>query len=209
LGDDDRLTWFTEPCGLSQAKVLRVESPFDYSTQAWLYVPRDMVSPKDAQHSAAVGEVALQVARALGGRTLVLTTTSRALRAIGVQLQAALGETAEMEVLVQGESPKRQLMQRFRQAIEPGRQGCVLVATASFWEGFDVPGDALQAVVIDKLPFPPPNDPVVEARGQRLEAQGRSSFNDYFLPEAAVSLKQGAGALDSTRKRSGCFGGLR
>ena len=195
LGDDERLSWFTEPCGLSQATVLRVESPFDYASQAWLYVPRDMVSPKDAQHSAAVGEVALQIARALGGRTLVLTTTSRALRAIGLQLQAALGETAELEVLVQGESPKRQLMQRFRQAIEPGKQGCVLVATASFWEGFDVPGDALQAVVIDKLPFPPPNDPVVEARGQRLEAQGRSSFNDYFLPEAAVSLKQGAGRL--------------
>ena len=98
-------------------------------------------------------------------------------------------------VSVGGESPKRQLMQRFRQAIEPGKQACVLVATASFWEGFDVPGDALQAVIIDKLPFPPPNDPVVEARGQRLEAQGRSSFNDYFLPEAAVSLKQGAGRL--------------
>jgi ATP-dependent DNA helicase DinG len=195
LGDDDRLSWFTEPCGLTQAQVLRVDSPFDYATQAWLYVPRDMVSPKDPQHSAAVGQVAVQVARALGGRTLVLTTTSRALRAIGAQLQAELGAPGEMEVLVQGESPKRQLMQRFRQAIEPGKQACVLVATASFWEGFDVPGDALQAVIIDKLPFPPPNDPVVEARGQRLEAQGRSSFNDYFLPEAAVSLQQGAGRL--------------
>jgi len=195
LGEDERLSWFTEPCGLTQAQVLRVDSPFDYAAQAWLYVPRDMVSPKDPQHSAAVGQVAVQVARALGGRTLVLTTTSRALRAIGAQLQAELGASGEMEVLVQGESPKRQLMQRFRQAIEPGKQACVLVATASFWEGFDVPGDALQAVIIDKLPFPPPNDPVVEARGQRLEAQGRSSFNDYFLPEAAVSLKQGAGRL--------------
>jgi ATP-dependent DNA helicase DinG len=195
LGDDERLSWFTEPCGLTQAQVLRVDSPFDYATQAWLYVPRDMVSPKDPQHSAAVGQVAVQVARALGGRTLVLTTTSRALRAIGAQLQAELGVSGEMEILVQGESPKRQLMQRFRQAIEPGKQACVLVATASFWEGFDVPGDALQAVIIDKLPFPPPNDPVVEARGQRLEAQGRSSFNDYFLPEAAVSLQQGAGRL--------------
>lgn len=195
LGDDARLSWFTEPCGLTQAQVLRVDSPFDYATQAWLYIPRDIVSSKDPQHSVAVGQVAVQVARALGGRTLVLTTTSRALRAIGAQLQAELGALGEMEVLVQGESPKRQLMQRFRQAIEPGKQACVLVATASFWEGFDVPGDALQAVIIDKLPFPPPNDPVVEARGQRLEAQGRSSFNDYFLPEAAVSLQQGAGRL--------------
>jgi ATP-dependent DNA helicase DinG len=93
LGDDERLSWFTEPCGLTQAQVLRVDSPFDYATQAWLYVPRDMVSPKDPQHSAAVGQVAVQVARALGGRTLVLTTTSRALRAIGAQLQAELGDS--------------------------------------------------------------------------------------------------------------------
>ena len=195
LGADEKLTWFTEPCGLQNAQVLKVESPFDYENQAWVYVPRLMVSPKDPGHSAEVGELSLQVARALGGRTLVLTTTTRALRAIGEQLQAAAGESGELLILVQGQHPKRELMQRFRQAIEPGGTGTVLVATASFWEGFDVPGDALQAVVIDKLPFPPPNDPLVEARSQRLEAKGRSSFNDYFLPEAAVSLKQGAGRL--------------
>ena len=195
LGADEKLTWFTEPCGLQNAQVLKVESPFDYENQAWVYVPRLMVSPKDPGHSAEVGELSLQVARALGGRTLVLTTTTRALRAIGEQLQAAAGESGELLILVQGQHPKRELMQRFRQAIEPGGTGTVLVATASFWEGFDVPGDALQAVVIDKLPFPPPNDPLVEARSQRLEAQGRSSFNDYYLPEAAVSLKQGAGRL--------------
>lgn len=195
LGDDDRLSWFTEPCGLSDAQVLRVQSPFDYETQAWVHVPRLMVPPKDPGHSAEVGALSIQIVQALGGRTLVLTTTVRALRAIGAQLQEAFGQGGPIEVLIQGESPKRQLMQRFRQGIEPGSRGCVLVATASFWEGFDVPGEALQAVVIDKLPFPPPNDPLVEARSQRLEAQGRSSFNDYFLPEAAVSLKQGAGRL--------------
>jgi ATP-dependent DNA helicase DinG len=195
LGDDDRLSWFTEPCGLVNAQVLRVQSPFDYQAQAWVHVPRLMVPPKDPNHSTEVGDLAIQMARALGGRTLVLTTTVRALRAIGAQMQAAVGDSGELNVLVQGESTKRELMQRFRQAIEPGFKGCVLVATASFWEGFDVPGEALQAVVIDKLPFPPPNDPLVEARSQRLEAQGRSSFNDYFLPEAAVSLKQGAGRL--------------
>jgi ATP-dependent DNA helicase DinG len=74
-------------------------------------------------------------------------------------------------------------------------RGSVLVASATFWEGFDVPGDALQLVVIDKLPFPPPNDPLVQARTQRLEAAKRSPFNDYFIPEAAISLKQGAGRL--------------
>ena len=195
LGTDETLSWFTEPCGLQNAQVLRVQSPFDYENQAWVYVPRLMVSPKDPGHSAEVGELSLQVARELGGRTLVLTTTTRALRAIGEQLQAAIGDSGELLILVQGQHPKRELMQRFRQAIEPGGTGTVLVATASFWEGFDVPGDALQAVIIDKLPFPPPNDPLVEARSQRLESQGRSSFNDYFLPEAAVSLKQGAGRL--------------
>jgi len=86
-------------------------------------------------------------------------------------------------------------MERFREGAQAGEGGCVLVASATFWEGFDVPGDALQLVVIDKLPFPPPNDPLVEARSKRLEAQGRSAFNDYFVPEAVVALKQGAGRL--------------
>jgi len=195
LGSDPQLRWFTEPCGLQNAQVLQVQSPFDYENQAWLYVPRGMVSPKDPQHSEQVASLSWQVACTLGGRTLVLTTTTRALRAIGDQLLASANDNPDMDILVQGQHPKRELMQRFRQAIEPGGKGKVLVATASFWEGFDVPGDALQAVIIDKLPFPPPNDPLVEARSQRLEAQGRSSFNDYFLPEAGVSLKQGAGRL--------------
>jgi ATP-dependent DNA helicase DinG len=86
-------------------------------------------------------------------------------------------------------------MDRLRQAAHGGGPGCILVASASFWEGVDVPGDALQLVVIDKLPFPPPNDPLVEARTGRLEAAGRSPFTDYFIPEAAVALKQGAGRL--------------
>ena len=195
LGSDPTLRWFTEPCGLQNAQVLQVQSPFDYENQAWLYVPRGMVSPKDPQHSEQVASLSWQVACTLGGRTLVLTTTTRALRAIGDQLMEAAQENGELDILVQGQHPKRELMQRFRQAIEPGAKGTVLVATASFWEGFDVPGDALQAVIIDKLPFPPPNDPLVEARSQRLESQGRSSFNDYFVPEAGVSLKQGAGRL--------------
>jgi ATP-dependent DNA helicase DinG len=195
LGSEPQLRWFTEPCGLQNAQVLQVQSPFDYENQAWLYVPRGMVSPKDPQHSEQVASLSWQVACTLGGRTLVLTTTTRALRAIGDQLLEAAKDNSELDILVQGQHPKRELMQRFRQAIEPGAKGTVLVATASFWEGFDVPGDALQAVIIDKLPFPPPNDPLVEARSQRLESQGRSSFNDYFLPEAGVLLKQGAGRL--------------
>ena len=194
LGDDPRLRWFTEPCGLESAQVLRVGSPFDYPSQASLYVPRDIVRPNDPAHSAQVAALAADAVRRLGGRTLVLTTTLRALRAIGDAMKQQL-EGSGIEVLVQGEWPKRHLMERFREGAKPGEGGGVLVASATFWEGFDVPGDALQLVVIDKLPFPPPNDPLVEARSKRLEAQGRSPFNDYFVPEAVVALKQGAGRL--------------
>ena len=194
LGDEPRLRWFTEPCGLESATVLRVSSPFDYPSQAGVYVPREMVRPNEPAHSAQVAALASDAARRLGGRTLVLTTTLRALRAIGELMKQQL-EGSGLEVLIQGEWPKRHLMQRFRQGATAGEGGCVLVASDTFWEGFDVPGDALQLVVIDKLPFPPPNDPLVEARSKRLEAQGRSAFNDYFVPEAAVALKQGAGRL--------------
>ena len=202
LGDDPRLRWFTEPCGLESATVLRVSSPFDYPAQASLYVPRDIVRPNDPAHSAQVAAMASDAVRRLGGRTLVLTTTLRALRAIGDVMKQQL-EGSGIEVLVQGEWPKRHLMERFREGAKVGEGGCVLVASATFWEGFDVPGDALQLVIIDKLPFPPPNDPLVEARSKRLEAQGRSPFNDYFVPEAVVALKQGAGRLIRTESDQG------
>jgi ATP-dependent DNA helicase DinG len=210
LGDDARLRWFTEPCGLDDAEVLRVQSPFDYARQASLYVPRDFPKPNDPSHGERVARLAARGAVALGGRTLVLTTTLRALRTIADALRRRLElepAARRPEVLVQGELPKRVLMDRFRagaggdvldgEGVPDARRatGCVLVASASFWEGFDAPGDALQFVVIDKLPFPPPNDPLVEARSQRLEAQGRNAFGDYSLPEAAVALKQGAGRL--------------
>lgn len=195
LGDDERLSWFTEPCGLGEAEVLRVGSPFDYPSQAALYVPRELPRPNDPGHSGAVAALAQHAAQRLGGRTMVLTTTLRALRAIGEQLQARFEGSGEVEVLVQGQWPKRRLIERFREGASEGRAGCILVASASFWEGVDVPGDALELVIIDKLPFPPPGDPLVEARAQRLESQGRSPFNDYFVPEAAVALKQGAGRL--------------
>ena len=195
LGEDEKMKWFTEPCGLSHAQKLRVASPFDYESKSAIYVPKSMPKPNDATHTRAVAAWVEKYARQLGGRTLVLTTTLNAMRTIGEALTAALGQTGELEVLVQGQGSKRRLMERFREGAEQGGMGCILVASASFWEGFDVPGDALQLVVIDKLPFPPPNDPLVEARSQRLECLGKSSFSDYSLPEAAVALKQGAGRL--------------
>ncbi|MGH8833286.1 MAG: ATP-dependent DNA helicase, partial [Polaromonas sp.] len=195
LGDDDKLSWFTQPCGLEDAEVLRVGSPFDYERQAAVYVPQNFPKPGDPSHTAKVAECAAAWARQLGGRTMVLTTTLKALRTIGEALRAAFEHSGDMEVLVQGAMPKRVLIERFREGSTQGGRACVLVASASFWEGIDVPGDALQLVIIDKLPFPPPNDPLAEARSKLLESQGRSAFNDYFLPEAAVALKQGAGRL--------------
>ncbi len=172
---------------------MQVSSPFDYAQQAALYVPPHLPRPGDPSHAQQVAQLVQESLGILGGRTLVLTTTLNAMRAIGEQLQAQCD--AGIEVLVQGQSPKRRLMERFREGPGEGRAGCVLVASASFWEGFDVPGDALQLVVIDKLPFPPPGDPLFEARSQRVTLQGKNAFADMSLPEAAVSLKQGAGRL--------------
>ena len=197
LGDEPSLRWFTEPCGLSSAEVMQVNSPFDYAQQAALYVPPHLPRPGDPGHASQVAALVMEALAILGGRTLVLTTTLNAMRSIGEQLQAQCD--GSVEVLVQGQSPKRRLMERFREGgglgDAQGRAGCVLVASASFWEGFDVPGEALQLVVIDKLPFPPPGDPLFEARSQRITQQGKSAFADHALPEAAVSLKQGAGRL--------------
>ncbi len=195
LGSDDRLSWFLEGCGLQglnerQLAVLRVSSPFNYEVQSALYVPSNFPKPSEPDHTARVSDIALEAARGLGGRTLVLTTTLRALRQIGETLAENLAGD-DISVLVQGQQSKRELIERFRAQ----DSASVLVASASFWEGVDIAGDALQCVIIDKLPFPPPGDPLVEARSKRLEVQGRSSFNDYSIPEAAIALKQGTGRL--------------
>ncbi len=189
LGDDKDLSWFCEASGLEDAEKLRVESPFDYPHQARVWVPRSLPLPQAAGHPAAVGALAARCAGALGGRTFVLTTTLRALPRVAEALSRQ-PEAAGLTVLVQGSEPRRALLQRYGDG-----RGRVLVGSASFWEGIDMPGDALQCVLIDKLPFPPPNDPLVEARVKRLRAQGRSPFDAYFVAEAAVSLKQGAGRL--------------
>lgn len=199
LGTDAQLSWFVDACGLDGAQVLRVASPFDYAAQAALYVPRDFPRPQDAAHSVAVATLAAQGASTLGGRTMVLTTTTRAMRTVADALRqhfeaAGLG----IEVLVQGQAPKRELMDRFVAASAADcreKGGCVLVATASFWEGIDIAGDALQLLVIDKLPFTPPDDPLMQARAAAQDASGGSAFKNVHLPQAAIALKQGAGRL--------------
>ena len=199
LGDDERLSWFTEPAGLEDAHTVRVGSPFDYPAHARVYVPRSFPKPNEPAHPDAVARLSARLAHALGGRSFVLTTTLRALQAISEQLRDELDRLgSDLDVLVQGTAPKRQLLQQF-----VANPRSVLVGSQSFWEGIDVPGDALQCVVIDKLPFPPPNDPLVEARVRRLEGEGRNAFNTYFVAEAAVSLKQGAGRLIRTESDRG------
>jgi ATP-dependent DNA helicase DinG len=142
-----------------------------------------------------VAALALQGAQLLGGRTLVLTTTLRAMRSIGDALALALQGQDELEVLVQGARPKRELLARFLQAGENASGGAILVASATFWEGIDMPGDALQLLVIDKLPFTPPDDPLLQARSRAMEANGKSPFKHLHLPQASVALRQGAGRL--------------
>lgn len=197
LGDDERLSWFTVPAGLDDARVLRLGSPFDHAAQARLWVPQGLPRAGEPAHAAAVAAVAARCALRLGGRSFVLTTTLRVLAPLAQALRVHLAE-AGIEVLVQGEAPKRALLQRFVE-----RPRAVLVGSQSFWEGIDVPGDALQCVLIDKLPFPPPSDPLVEARVRRIERAGGKAFDACFVAEAAVALKQGAGRLIRTETDRG------
>ncbi|WP_201492837.1 ATP-dependent DNA helicase [Rubrivivax sp. A210] len=189
LGDDEALSWFSGACGLEDAAKLRVGSPFDYARQACVWVPSRMPLPNADGHAEAVGALAGRCAGALGGRTFVLTTTLRVLPRVAQALRDQ-AEAQGLAVLVQGSEPRRALLQRYGDG-----RGSVLVGSASFWEGIDMPGDALQCVLIDKLPFPPPGDPLVEARVRQLREQGRNPFDEYFVAEAAVTLKQGAGRL--------------
>jgi ATP-dependent DNA helicase DinG len=195
LGEDDALSWFSEPTGLkhdSAVQTLRLPSPFDHAAQSRLWVCAQAPRPSDPAHSAYVGTMAARCVTVLQGRTIILTTTIRAMQKIAEVLRAALQQVdAPIRVMVQGEAPKRELLDRLRHE----QPGTVLVATQSFWEGVDVVGDALQCVIIDKLPFPPPDDPLIEARARRVEARGDNPFTVCFVAEAAIALKQGSGRL--------------
>lgn len=197
LGDDAGLSWFTGATGLTDARIERLGSPFPYAEHARVWVPARFPKPGQSDHPEAVGQLAARLAATLGGRTFVLTTTLRVLPAVAEALRRAAG-AAGLTVLVQGEMSRREMLQRFAEG-----DGRVLVGSQSFWEGIDMPGDALQCVVIDKLPFPPPNDPLVQARTRQIEARGGQPFQEYHLAEVAVSLKQGAGRLIRTETDRG------
>ena len=182
---------YTGEMGLEEARTACWDSPFNYPEQALLYVPEGLPAPNDAAHTAAVVDAAWPVIQASRGRAFLLFTTLRAMRRAHELLRQRFeAESVDYPLLLQGEGSRSELLERFRRL-----GNAVLVASQSFWEGVDVRGEALSLVVIDKLPFAPPDDPVLAARIEYLEKQGKNPFMEYQLPRAAISLKQGAGRL--------------
>ena len=171
-------------------------SPFDYAAQAMLFAPAGMPDPNHPDYTAAVARVALPLIRASQGRAFVLCTSLRAMRTIHGLLAEALGDS--LPLLLQGEGSRSELLDRFRK-----HGNAVLVASQSFWEGVDVPGDALSLVIIDKLPFAPPDDPVLAARIEYMRNRGLNPFLHYQLPRTVINMKQGAGRLIRTERDRG------
>ena len=177
--------------GLAEAESAYWDSPFDYARQALLYAPSGLPDPNSEAFCEALVKAAFPVLEASGGRAVFLCTSLRAMRRTH-ELLAEYLQRANLPfpLLLQGEGSKNELLERFRRL-----GNAVLVASQSFWEGVDVRGEALSLVVIDKLPFAPPDDPVLSARIERMKNEGRNAFMDYQLPRAVINVKQGAGRL--------------
>ena len=177
--------------GLDQADSAFWDSPFDYERQALLYAPMNLPDPNNYAYTEAVVKAAFPVLEASGGRAFFLCTSLRAMRRTHELLTEHLERAGlEFPLLIQGEGSKNELLERFRKL-----GNAILVGSQSFWEGVDVRGEALSLVVIDKLPFAPPDDPVLSARIERMKNEGRNAFMDYQLPRAVINVKQGAGRL--------------
>src|SRR5262249_45353313 len=169
----------------------KIDSPFDYPRQSLLYLPTGLPEPAAPRYVAAVIETALPLIDAARGGAFILFTSHRALSQGAALVRACWSkEETPYRLFVQGEAPRERLLKEFR---EDGNG--VLLGTTSFWEGVDVKGEALRLVIIEKLPFAAPDDPLVKARIDHLQATGGNAFRDYQLPEAALALKQGVGRL--------------
>jgi len=188
VGED--FTHFTSRLGLAEAETLAIASPFDFESQALLYLPPKMPDPSAPTHTPAVVDVSVPLIEASAGGAFVLFTSHRALQRAAQLLRERWTEVGEFPLLVQGEAPREQLLRTFRDA-----GNAVLLGTSSFWEGVDVKGDALRLVIIEKLPFASPDDALTRARIEHLKATGGNAFREYQLPEAALALKQGVGRL--------------
>lgn len=173
---------------------LLVPSPFDFASRAALYLPSDLPEPSDPSFTEAAADRIAELVYVTGGGAFVLCTSTRAMRAIHGLLQKRIS----LPLLIQGERPKHVLLSKFRSS-----GSAVLVATMSFWEGVDVPGWALRLVILDKIPFAPPDDPVIQARCARLDREGGNGFAQYSVPSAAMTLKQGFGRLIRSQRDAG------
>jgi ATP-dependent DNA helicase DinG len=180
---------FAARIGLQDARTLLIESPFDYRTQARLFLPPNMPDPLDPAFAGKFIDACAPLLHASGGRAFLLYTSYRGL-AEGVRALQARFPNPPFPVLVQGEAPREALLTRFREL-----GNAVLLATGSFWEGVDVKGDALSIVAIDKLPFAAPDDPLLKARLEGIRRREGNPFFEYQLPQAVLALKQGVGRL--------------
>ncbi len=177
---------FARRLGLEDAATLELDSPFDYRSNALFYVPQGLPEPAHEAYTDRVLDEAERIIRACGGRTFLLFTSYRALHIA----QRRLRDSCRFPLLVQGSAPRNELLERFREL-----GNAVLLGTSSFWEGVDVRGEALSCVIIDKLPFASPGDPVLQARIDALSDRGGNPFMDEQLPHAVITLKQGVGRL--------------
>jgi ATP-dependent DNA helicase DinG len=184
-------THYAAQMGLDARRSMTLPSPFDYPSQGLLYVPRNLPQPSSPMFTDAVFDAALPAIEASGGGVFMLCTTLRAVDRIATKLRDTIEARGwNYPLLVQGDASRTELLERFR-----SYGNAILVGSQSFWEGVDVRGDALSLVVIDKLPFAPPDDPVLAARLDALTKKGLSPFAVHQLPQAVITLKQGAGRL--------------
>jgi ATP-dependent DNA helicase DinG len=182
---------YTSQMGLADEIAYTWPSPFDYGEQGLLYVPTGLPQPNSMEYTDAVIDAALPAIEASGGRAFLLCTTIRAVNRAAERLRDEFAKRGlDYPLMVQGEAGRTELLDRFRAA-----GNAVLIGSQSFWEGVDVRGEALSLVIIDKLPFSPPDDPVLAARIGALERRGLNGFMHHQLPEAVINLKQGAGRL--------------
>ena len=177
---------FIRQLGLQDADTLNLDSPFDYENHALMWLPADLPEPREASFVQELLEQVRTVLKSSRGRAFMLFTSHRALR----QAAELLAGTIDHPLFVQGEMPRSMLLESFRESGDG-----ILLGSASFWGGVDVMGEALSLVIIDKLPFAPPNDPVMVARSNQLRQHGGNPFMELFLPQAVIALKQGAGRL--------------
>jgi len=191
LSVNGNFSHYVNELGIESAQTESWASPFDFANQGLLYVPQQLPEPNTPDYTHAVVEAALPAVEASRGRAFLLFTSLRAMReAHGLLTEEFKRRGWDYPLLVQGEGSRTELLLRFREL-----GNAVLIGSQSFWEGIDVRGDALSLVMIDKLPFAPPDDPVLSARIEKINSEGRNAFMEYQLPRAVISLKQGAGRL--------------